>query len=231
MIPVEVFIAVVVVLLLANYVTYKFGVKYAINNFMEQIFIAGLMGKVDAFRQYNKYCKPGQNVMVGDSITQDFNTSEYFPEHIVYNRGIGGDTSSGVLSRLDVSVYDLKPKKVFLNIGTNDFERLDDRIEGTFQRIQEICNKIKEFDSKIELYVISVYPVNPNVDKRTVGKRNNQEITELNSKLSKINGIYYLDLFSKLVKDGVLNPDYTIEGLHFNQNGYEILRTEVLKHL
>lgn len=231
MIPVEVFIVVVVLLLLANYVTYKVGVKNYINNFMELLFIAGLMGKVDAFRQYNKYIKPGQTVMIGDSITQDFNTYEYFPEHIVYNRGIGGDTSGGVLTRLDVSVYDLKPKKVFLNIGTNDFERMNDGIEGTVQRIQEICRKIIEFDSNIELYIISVYPVNPNVDKKTVGKRNNPEIIELNKQLSKIKDIVYLDVFSQLIKDGVLNPDYTIEGLHFNQNGYEILRAEVLKHL
>lgn len=231
MIRIEIFIIVIVVLLVVNYVTYRYGVKKSIDNFMELLFIAGLMGKVDAFRQYNKYCKPGQTVMVGDSITQDFNTYEYFPDHVVYNRGIGGDTTQGVLTRLDVSVFELKPKKVFLNIGTNDFERIEDGVQTSFERIQEICNKIMEFDHTIELYIISVYPVNPTINKSTVGKRNNPEIEELNEKISKIPGITYLNLYDKLVKDGQLNPKFTIEGLHLNQNGYEILRTELLKYL
>ncbi len=189
MIPVEIFIIVIVVLIIINYLTYRYGVKKSIDNFMELLFVAGLMGKVDAFRQYNKYAKPGQIVFVGDSITQDFNVYEYFPEHTVYNRGIGGDTSEGVLTRLDVSVFELKPKKVFLNIGTNDFVRLSDGIDGTYKKIKEISKRILEFDNTIELYIISVYPVNPNVDKNTVGLRNNQDITQLNKMLKEIDGI------------------------------------------
>lgn len=224
MISLELFIGVVIILLIINVLTYKYGVKKQIDAFMELLFIAGLMGKVDAFRAYNQNCIEGGSVFVGDSITQDFNVYEYFHGHNVYNRGIGGDTSEGVLTRLNESIFDLKPRQVFLQIGTNDFCRLQDGIEGTYVRIQEIIKQIKSFDQNIEIFLISLYPVNPLKDRKTVGKRNNLDIQKLNKMLETIQDVQYLDLYTLLEKDGVLNPDYTIEGLHLNQKGYKILK-------
>lgn len=45
------------------------------------------------------------------------------PRIRVYNRGIGGDVTDGLLERMDESIFDLEPKKVFINIGTNDISR------------------------------------------------------------------------------------------------------------
>jgi lysophospholipase L1-like esterase len=231
MIPIEIFIIVVVILLSLNYFSLKYGEKRSIDQFMEALFVAGLMGKVDAFKNYNRFAKPNGSVFVGDSITQDYNVYEYFPDKQVYNRGIGGDTSEGVLQRLNESIFDLKPKNVFLNIGTNDFERLNDGITGTYKRIVEIIEKIRSFDSNINIYIISVYPVNPNVDRKTVGSRNNKEIKELNDMLSKIEGITYVDLFNRLIEDGNLAKSFTIEGLHLNQKGYDIITKELSKYI
>jgi len=229
MIPIEVYIITIVVLLVISYLVYMYGRKKGANDFAELCFMAGLFGKTEAFANYNKYAKPGGIVFVGDSITQDFNVYEYFPEHKVYNRGIGGDTSKGVLTRLNESVFDLKPAKVYLNIGTNDLELIDDGIENIHKRIKEIIGKIKEFDKTIEIFFVSVYPVNPNMDNGTVGKRNNNDIKELNDLVSSIEGIKYINLFEQLLRGDYLNPDYSIEGLHMNQNGYEIIKEEIKK--
>jgi lysophospholipase L1-like esterase len=63
-------------------------------------------------------------VFLGDSITQlwgdDFGGS--FPGLHVANRGISGDTSRGVLIRVNEDVIALHPKAVVLLIGTNDIE-------------------------------------------------------------------------------------------------------------
>src|SRR3954451_1058356 len=40
-------------------------------------------------------------VMLGDSITEGIDWHELFPHVRILNRGIGGDTSAGVLNRLD----------------------------------------------------------------------------------------------------------------------------------
>jgi len=229
MIPLEIFIIVVVVLLVVNYFIFQYGRKKGAEDFANLCFIAGLMGKTEAFSRYNKYSEPGGIVFVGDSITQDFNVYEYFPKYKVYNRGIGADTSRGVLGRLNESVFELKPKKVFLNIGTNDFELINDGLDAIFSRIKEIIEKISNSDKNLELYFISIYPVNPTIS-NSVGKRNNKDIKELNNRISNIEGIKYLNIYDLLLKDGYLNPDYTIEGLHMNQNGYEIIKNETIKH-
>ncbi len=228
----SIFLVVVLFLLVVNYYVFGLGKKKGISDFLNMLFIAGLMGKTEAFRNYNKYSTPGGIAFVGDSITQDFNVYEYFPDKNVYNRGIGGDTSKGVLGRLEESVFGLKPKKVFLNIGTNDLELLDDGIEGIFARVKEIVQKIKDFDQNMEIFIISVYPVNPKVDKMTVGKRSNQEIKRLNDLLKTIENIEYIDIFTKLLSDdGNLAKEYTIEGLHMNQNGYEVIKAELINHI
>ncbi len=59
-------------------------------------------------------------MMLGDSITDEGEWSELWGE-VVQNRGISGDTTSGVLDRL----YTLNPntKRVFIMIGVNDIMR------------------------------------------------------------------------------------------------------------
>lgn len=223
MIPLYIYIPTILILLGINIYSFKFGKKKGIDDFLDILFKAGSMGKRDAFKAYNRYVKAGGIVFVGDSITQDFNVYEYFQDHQVYNRGIGGDTSLGLLDRLDESIFDLKPKKVFLQIGTNDLELLDGGVQAIFNRIKEVVEQIGLFDESIEVYLVSVYPVNPSIDKMTVGKRNNQDILALNELLSQIEGVTYINFFDQLVKDGKLNPEYTLEGLHLNQKGYGVL--------
>jgi lysophospholipase L1-like esterase len=229
MIPISLYIVTIIVLLALNYFIYQYGRKKGERDFMELLFAAGLMGKIDAFKNYNQHSTKGGIAFVGDSITQDFNVYEYFPKHQVYNRGIGGDTSKGVLTRLNESVYQLKPKQVFLQIGTNDLELLDDGVEAIYQRISQIVESIKQFDHTIDIQLISVYPVNPTIDASTVGKRSNHDIQALNQLISSLEDVNYIPLYDLLEKDGVLNPEYTLEGLHLNQKGYEVLRKELLK--
>jgi len=231
MIPISVFVIVILVLLGLNYYVYQYAKKKGVDAFMTLLFEAGFANKTDAFKAYNAFAKPGGIVFLGDSITQDFNVYEYFPNQTVYNRGIGGDTSKGVINRLDESVFDLKPAKVFIQIGTNDFELIGDSVDAIYQRIKEIVSRIKTYDQSIQLYLISVYPVNPHVDPMTVGKRNNQDICVLNQMLENIDGVTYVNLYDKLEKNGVLNPEYTVEGLHLNQKGYRVVINELNQYI
>jgi lysophospholipase L1-like esterase len=66
----------------------------------------------------------GAVVFLGDSITQGWEKTlgAAFPGVKIANRGINGDTSRGILLRLDEDVLSLKPRAVVLLIGTNDLE-------------------------------------------------------------------------------------------------------------
>src|SRR5215204_5079630 len=63
-------------------------------------------------------------VFLGDSITQGWgdNIGNSLPGVKVANRGISGDTTRGVLIRLQEDVLALNPAAVVLLIGTNDLE-------------------------------------------------------------------------------------------------------------
>ncbi len=66
----------------------------------------------------------GAVVFLGDSITQEWGDAlpAAFPGVKIANRGISGDTTRGVLFRLQDDVLVLKPKAVVVLIGTNDLE-------------------------------------------------------------------------------------------------------------
>ena len=71
-----------------------------------------------------KTTEEGSVVFFGDSITQGWGSlAKDFPEYKVSNRGISGDTTRGLLTRLQGDVLDLKPKAVSMLIGTNDLDQ------------------------------------------------------------------------------------------------------------
>lgn len=63
----------------------------------------------------------GAVVFAGDSLTQFWwGLAPAFPNLKVANRGIGGDTSRGLLFRFREDVLELEPRAIVLCIGTND---------------------------------------------------------------------------------------------------------------
>ena len=80
--------------------------------------------------------------MLGDSITAQGEWAELFPEEKILNLGLSGDTSAGLLNRLD-DVVGRKPRVVLLMIGINDFLR-DIPLELVAAHIQFIASRLAE---------------------------------------------------------------------------------------
>src|SRR5690606_14684002 len=162
------------------------------------------------------------------SITQDYNCYEYFSTLKVYNRGIGGDTTEGLLTRLDTSIFQLMPDKVVLLIGTNDFSLLKTTKRKIIENINQIVQEIQQKLPKTKIILQSIYPVNENINPFSVLPRNNADIQAVNQQLAQIKGITFIDMFDLLEKDGKLNAKYSHDGLHLNALGYTKV-TEKLK--
>ena len=101
----------------------------------------------------------GAVVFLGDSITQgwgvDFKKS--FNDMKLANRGIGGDTTRGMLIRLQEDVLSLHPKAVVLLMGTNDIE-IEVPVEAIGRNFQKIVAALKAHDPKMPVIVCRIFP-------------------------------------------------------------------------
>ena len=204
------------------------------------VFIQGRYeSRIENWKLTNKLIPEKGIVFIGDSITEDFMMNEYFQDFYVINRGIFGDTTSGVLDRMNESVYELAPVKVFILIGTNDLEKTNDSPEIIAGRIIKITEKIKSEGKNTKIYIQSVYPVNKTnnkkIKKTEVGKRNNKKISEINKLLEAAadgKTVIYIDVYRELIdEENNLDIKYTLEGLHLNAEGYKKVSQLLLPYL
>lgn len=98
-------------------------------------------------------------VFLGDSITQNWgdDMGGSFPGVKVANRGISGDTTRGVLIRLDEDVLALHPTCVVVLIGTNDLEENADP-ETIAANLKLILAKFKSSNPKMPIVLCQVFP-------------------------------------------------------------------------
>ena len=74
---------------------------------------------------------------LGDSLTDGYDVAKYFPQYKTANRGISGETTVGLEARLDVSVYQLKPKVATLLIGANNMDTMMENYEDILRGFEE----------------------------------------------------------------------------------------------
>ena len=100
----------------------------------------------------------GAVVFLGDSITEGWKTlAKDFPDLKVVNRGIGGDTTRGVLYRLNADVLALKPAAVVLLIGINDIG-LGGKPEDIADNTKAILLELKRSNPHMPVIVCKVMP-------------------------------------------------------------------------
>lgn len=177
-------------------------------------------------------------VFVGDSIVNEYNLENFYSNRKVVNSGISDDKTADILENLNERIYQYNPSKIFILVGIND---IIDGVENSeiVGNIEKIVNAININRPYAEIYIQSIYPVNDvdsfDVRYDMIEKINVTDINSINmliEDMCKEKNITYVDIYSKLVDDnGLLNKDYTIDGLHINDEGYGIITTELLKYI
>lgn len=169
-------------------------------------------------------------VFLGDSLTQQFDVKRYFPGKPVLNRGVGGDTigirgkKSGVLHRLDVSVFDCHTTHVFVLIGVNEFwaPRPIEEMMAAYRRVIET---IQARVPGVTLHVQSLPPT------RDSFARFNPGIVEFNKHLRPLAESLHCDfidlhpLFSD--EKGQLRAEFSKDGIHLTPAAYKVWKTRV----
>ncbi|MEJ1972716.1 MAG: GDSL-type esterase/lipase family protein [Lacunisphaera sp.] len=121
-------------------------------------------------------------VFLGDSITQGWHDDldGLFPELKVANRGISGDTTRGVLIRLQEDVIALHPRAVVLLIGTNDLDEKGGNPWEVASNIRLIIDELRRADPAMPVVVCQVMPSSPQKNRPAhLIRRINQMIIEL----------------------------------------------------
>lgn len=201
--------------------------------------------KVERYRRLNQFVKPGQVLFVGSSLMEQFPINELLMDldlpYTIYNRGIGGFTTMELAEVLDVCVYDLKPKHIFINIGTNDLNMPDYTVEGLIGRYEDILTNIQSHLPEAKLHLMAYYPVNEPIGLSdpfmgpAFQQRSNARIREANEAVKalaeKVGGKYY-DFNDGITDEaGNQKAEYTIEGMHMYGDGYMKVLEQMLSVL
>ena len=175
----------------------------------------------------------GEIIFLGDSITDGGNWTEMFPNARVKNRGISGDTTQGILDRLD-EVVESKPAKIFLMIGINDLA-LGLSEKEILANVKRIVQQIRRHSPDTSIYLESMLPVNPDFGLFPGHTRKRDEVLNINKVLERMAedyGLRYVDLYRLFAgKDEKLRPELTNDGLHLTGAGYALWKKAVTPYI
>ncbi len=168
---------------------------------------------------------PARSVFLGDSITEEFPLHTFFPNQKPANRGISGDHIDGLIERLDLSLGQIDPQRVFIMIGINDVgERRGDTIIT-----ERYCRLFDLVRAKLPAADVLVQGLLP-VDTRYF-PHDPAQILRLNLFLEdecRNRDFSFMNMYP-VFKDnaGHLNNDYTEDGLHLNNRGYAVWAQQI----
>jgi hypothetical protein len=140
--------------------------------------------KLESFKQENlEYKNKSVDVVfLGDSLTEGYDIEEFYPEYVVLNRGISGDTTVGLEQRLDVSLF---------AISNNSFAYSEMIDMGQYR------NKVYFVDTKEMKSLCSVY-IDEKILKLGVCDDYMYILTET--------GIFKVDRMGKIKKETLSSP-------------------------
>lgn len=172
-------------------------------------------------------------VMVGDSLSLWF-PSQLLPRDRTWlNQGISGETSSGLLKRL--YLFDsTRPETIFVMIGINDLihgESDWDVIENQ----RRIIRQLRFIHPGSQIVIQSILPHSG--ESATWEGRDyllqlpNSRIRRINRSLKALadaEGAFFLNLHPLFTdSQGFLRGELSTDGLHLNENGYQVWSTAI----
>lgn len=162
----------------------------------------------------------GAIVFLGDSIIQGWgdNLGGAFDSAKVANRGISGDTTRGMLLRLNEDVLKLKPACVVMLMGTNDLEEAV-APQVIADNVKLIVAELKKHNAKLPIVLCQVFPSSEQQ------RRPTEKIKEINALCAAaVKGdsqVTVLDTWTLFADEkGDAKPSEFPDLLHPNEAGY-----------
>ena len=205
--------------------------------------------KLERYHKLNLTAEKGCVLFAGSSLMEMFPVEKFAHEDglpvTVYNRGVGGFITDELIDtiarekKIVHCIIDLAPKKLFINIGTNDLSDASRSMEQIMSNYALILDKVKKAVPEVRMYLMAYYPVNYSAAtpemKPCLLIRSNEKIARANEEVKMLAdrfGASYIDVTAPLKdENGDLRAEYTIEGMHINEDGYRSIYPLIRKYI
>jgi len=144
------------------------------------------------------------------------------------NKGVNGDTTAGMLSRIWRDVIQISPEYCFILAGTNDF-----LMSRPYESIKDnICLLQKECE---ENNISTILMIPPYIDKEKASCcwSSTPDYDLINESLEKLKNdfIKAIDLFSLTKSSFLSGQDIYFDGIHLNEKGNSLIAAHLLNLL
>jgi lysophospholipase L1-like esterase len=182
------------------------------------------------YREENRLLASGDAplvVFIGDSITEGWAASDTqnFDKQWA-GRGIGGQTSAQVLLRFYQDAIGLKPKVIHLLVGGNDVARNAGALDATAFKDNVRAMADLACANNITLVLGTILPAKQYYWRKEIEPV--EEIRTLNRWLAEfaaIHRIRLVDYYAPMATpQGAMRAELTDDGVHPNQQGYQVMR-------
>ena len=161
-------------------------------------------------------------LFIGDSLIEYFDWERRFPDHMVYNLGVAGETVGGLKIRLKrIFAHIQLPDKVFIMTGINNLAMGDDAF------LDDYRDAVRDISSSYPSAAIYVHSLLPVIFPYIL----NADIRKMNAKLRDMavqQGVFFVDLYTAFLdKKGRPVDEYLLDdGVHVSEKGYRIWSAE-----
>ncbi len=186
--------------------------------------------------------KPNRSrvIFFGDSRAASW-TPPQIDRYEFVNRGIASQTSVQTIDRFSAHVSSLKPDIVIIQVGVNDLKTIalfPERKQEIITNCQTNIKRIIESSRKLGAVVMvtTIFPPGevPLERKPFWSDEIGTAIKEVNTYIATLadDKTIVFDTYALLAdRHGLMLPQYRLDELHFNQQGYKILNQELARKL
>ncbi len=163
-------------------------------------------------------------LFLGHSLVEYFDWQRRFPAHRVRNLGVAGETTGGLLARIDgIAVEFPEADVVLVMTGTNDV-LMEDRSFLEVYRL--VAHRLREHYPGVRIVLHAILPANPEWVRPEVIERANREIEGI----ARGTGAEFFDLAGRFMDgEGKVRLELlTEDGVHLSEEGYRV-RSEALE--
>lgn len=181
-------------------------------------YLGNVRGRLATFEK-EAAADQGAIVFLGDSITRKWDLAAAFPQLHLANRGIAGDTTRGMLCRLQETVLNLHPKAIVLMGGIND---LSQSPRGTPQtvaaNVRAMLEQIRTAQPHTPVLVCETLP-STSAPQTTVAAVN----AAVDAAIADFQNVQRIRTYAAFLNpDGTENRSLYVDGTHPNAAGYAV---------